>query len=166
MSSENKYYNIIGQKQKVMMTSQKQISLFGKEELTSLQADFLVNPTVLQENEKEKMTNAIYGPKCLEQFGKFNHDGLWAKTFPELLLGMQGWYSKRCKLIWKLKGTKYKRIYFQLQASMHRTKENECGLLPTVQTQGMKRCVNRRSTLMDLSLLPTPTANCSRGGGQ
>lgn len=146
-----------------MMTSQKQTSLFGEEELISLQADSHVSHTVLQVNEKGKKTNAIYGRKCLEQFGKFNHDGLWAKTFPELLLGMPGWYSKRCRLIWKLKGTRYKRIYFQLQALTPRTKEIECGLLPTVQTQGMKKCVNRRSTLMDLSLLPTPRARGEEG---
>jgi hypothetical protein len=41
------------------------------------------------------------------------------------------WYSKRCKLTWKLKGTKYKRTYFQLVAKTHHTKESELGLLPT-----------------------------------
>jgi DNA-cytosine methyltransferase len=42
-----------------------------------------------------------------------------------------GWYSTRCKLTWKIKGTKYKRIYFQLVARTHHTKESELGLLPT-----------------------------------
>jgi DNA-cytosine methyltransferase len=42
-----------------------------------------------------------------------------------------GWYSTRCKLTWKIKGTKYKRIYFQLVARTLHTKENELGLLPT-----------------------------------
>jgi hypothetical protein len=41
------------------------------------------------------------------------------------------WYSRRCKLTWKIRGTKYKRIYFQLVAKTHHIKENELGLLPT-----------------------------------
>lgn len=34
----------------------------------------------------------------------------------------------------------------------------DVGLLPTVQTQGLKRCVNGKMVFMPLSLLPTPTA--------
>jgi hypothetical protein len=40
------------------MTSQKQISLFTEEELTSSQVGFLANRTHLPESEKEKKMNA------------------------------------------------------------------------------------------------------------
>jgi hypothetical protein len=114
-----------------MKTLQKQISLFGEEELTSSRVDFHVNHTAQPESGLEKKMNAIYGPKCLEQYGKFNHVGLWAKTFSALLIGTGDWYSTRCKLTWKLKGTKYNRLYFQLQASTLPTKGTEFGLLLT-----------------------------------
>jgi hypothetical protein len=79
----------------------------------------------------ERKTSDTCGPKCLEQYGKFNHVGLWAKTFSALLIGTGDWYSTRCKLTWKLKGTKYNRLYFQLQASTLPTKGTEFGLLHT-----------------------------------
>lgn len=42
-----------------------------------------------------------------------------------------GWYSTKCKLTWKLKGTKYSRFYFQLVPLTHPTEGTEFGLLPT-----------------------------------
>jgi hypothetical protein len=42
-----------------------------------------------------------------------------------------GWFSTRCKLNWKIRGTKYKRIYFQLVAKTLHTNESELGFLPT-----------------------------------
>lgn len=137
----------------------------------------LANPTPLQENERARMMNAIYGPKCLEQFEKFNHVGLWERTFSELLIGQTGWSSRRCKLIWRLRGTKYKRTYFQLVPSTLRTEETEFGLLlktPTVMdglvTSGKKNPISGNSgtlaqeimgnfspTMIKLGLLPTPT---------
>ena len=87
------------------------------------------------ESDLEKKMNATCGPKCAESFGRFNHVGLWAKTFSALLIGTGDWYSTRCKLTWKLKGTKYNRLYFQLQASTLPTKETGFGLLPTPTTQ-------------------------------
>jgi hypothetical protein len=110
---------------------------------------------------------------------------LWAKTFSALLIGTGDWYSKRCKLTWKLKGTKYNRLYFQLQASaIAPTKGTEFGLLHTEQqhllktptamdgevTSGKKNPVSGNSgtlaqeimsgykpTMEKLGLLPTPT---------
>lgn len=99
----------------------------------------LVNHTAWQESDSEKMMNATCGHTCLEQFVKFDRVGLWAKMFSGLLIGMEGWYSKRCKLTWKLKGTKSNRMYFQLLPSTLRTEETGFGLLPT-------------------AMLPTPTA--------
>ena len=51
------------------------------------------------------------------------------------------------------------RLLFQLAPSVRPTDEIESGLLPTVQTQGLKVCEDRKSVFMDLSLLPTPRAN-------
>jgi hypothetical protein len=60
-----------------------------------------------------------------------------------LLIGMEGWYSTKCKLIWKLKGTKYGRFYCQLFPSMLPTEGTEFGLLPTPKTMdGMAENVN------------------------
>ena len=142
----------------------------------SSRGDSLANPTQAQENEKEKKTNAIYGQKCLEQFEKLNPNGLWAKTFAALLIGMEGWYSTRCNLSWRLKGTKSSRFYFQLLASTHRTEEIESGLLLTptavmtdespekmrarAEKNGYKNGTKYGSLLSQVKygMLPTPTA--------
>lgn len=109
-----------------------------------------------------------------------NRPGLWAKTFSALLIGMEDWYSTRCRLTWRLKGTKYNRLYFQLQPSTHRTVETEYGsspsMLPTPTTQetphyeaeltetGRRRASNGNSHSLNLAdhalrgLLPTPNA--------
>ena len=87
-----------------------------------------------------------------------------------------GWYSTRCKLTWKLKGTKYSRFYFQLAPSTLRTEETEFGLLLTPSTIDIKpnekrfqkrtnyrASVGRKWTPGSLTeqifqgLLPTPT---------
>lgn len=89
------------------------------------------NHTALQENGSEKRMTATSGRKCLDVFERFNRNGLWARTFSVLLIGMEGWYSTRCNLTWKVKATKYKRMYFQLAPSTPRTEETASGLLPT-----------------------------------
>lgn len=51
------------------------------------------------------------------------------------------------------------RLIFRLAVSEHHTEENASGLLPTVQTQGLKRCnMKGKTEFMPLDLLPTPTA--------
>jgi hypothetical protein len=113
------------------MTSQKQISLFTEDKSTSSQEDSLANPTQQRESDLAKRMRDTSGQRCLEQYGRFNRHGLWAKTFSVLLIGMEGWYSTRCRLTWKLKGTKYNRMYFQLYPSTLPIEETEYGLLPT-----------------------------------
>lgn len=113
------------------MTSPKQISLFIEERSTLSQEDSLVNPTHPQESDSAKKMRDISGRKCLEQFEKFPQVGSWARTFAALLIGMEGWYSMRCKLTWKLSATKSSRFYFQLVPSTLRTEEIGYGLLPT-----------------------------------
>jgi hypothetical protein len=132
------------------------------------------------ENEKEKKMSDISGRVCCEQLEKFNHVGLWARTFSALLIGQGDWYSTRCKLTWKLRGTKYGRMYCQLQVSaLAPTEEIGFGLLPTPSCMQMDyepkegwtwegnywRDQNGKKKQTDLTtsvkmngLLPTPTA--------
>jgi DNA-cytosine methyltransferase len=85
-----------------------------------------------------------------------------------------GWFSRRCKLIWKLKATKYKRLYFQLQVSTLRIKDNEHGLLLTPSTKEdvvnlevfqkrMQKYANGTKVpnlaTQVISMLPTPMAS-------
>jgi hypothetical protein len=160
-----------------MKTSNKQISLFTEDKSTSSQEDFPANHIHQPEKEKEKKMTDISGRKCLEQFGRLNQPGLWAKTFAALLIGMEGWYSTKSKLSWKLKGTKSNRFYFQLVPSMHHTEEIESGLYvglyPTpaaMDANGIKN-LRKDATVSNkgfhsmslthfaaIGLLPTPTA--------
>jgi hypothetical protein len=86
--------------------------------------------------------------------------------FAGLLIGQKGWYSKMRKLTWKLKDTKYSRLYCQLAVSELPMKEIESGLLPTPTatnaTQG-KSSVNNRGKLLlpgiAHRMFSTPTVN-------
>src|SRR5690606_36137178 len=108
-------------------------------QLTLFPEDSPVSLTVSQGSEKVRKMIDISGLKCLEQYGKLGRAGLWGKTFSELLIGMGGWYSKRCRLTWRLKGTKYNRTYFQLVPSTLPTEGIGFGLLPTATAQDFKR---------------------------
>ena len=156
-----------------------------KTKLTSSRVASHANPTLWQESDWEKTTIDTYGLKCLEQFEKLNRGGLWARTFSELLIGTGDWYSTRCRLIWKVKGTKYNRIYFQLFPLAHLTEETEFGLwllkTPTKfdgeVTSGKKNpksgdsgtlaqeiMSNYPPTMEKLGMLPTPNAfDCKSG---
>jgi hypothetical protein len=93
---------------------------------------------------------------------------------------MEGWYSTRCKLTWKLKGTKYNRLYFQLQVSaLAPTEGTGFGLLPTPRAQEIdnskERIANNQidslPTMAKMGMLPTPRAraaggNCSNDRGK
>ena len=85
----------------------------------------------MQEVEKVKLMKDISGRKCLEQYERLNPGGSWEKMFLELLVGQTDWYSKKYKMTWKLKGTKFNRYYFQLSVSGLTTSEKGYGLLPT-----------------------------------
>lgn len=114
-----------------MTTSAKQTLLFGEDESTFSQVDSLVSRTQWLANEKAQKILDISGRKCLEQFESAGRPGLWARTFLGLLIGQAGWFSSRCALTWKVKGTKYNRLYCQLQVSTLRTGGIGFGLLPT-----------------------------------
>ncbi len=142
------------------------------EQLTLFQEDSPVSPTQWPERDLEKRMTDTSGQRCLESFGKFSRHGLWAKMFSDLLIGQEGWYSTKCRLIWKLKGTKYNRMYFQLYPSTHHTEETEFGLLPTPTamdqtsaTANMKSTQVKEGSMhsvtlnraMAIGMLPTPT---------
>lgn len=182
--------------------SEQQTSLFGEDASMCSPEAFPVSLSAWQENEKEPLTTATSGRRCCEQFGRLHPAGSWARMFSESLIGRRDWSSNRCVLIWKLKGTRCNRTYFQLAASVRRTRDTvhgsspmllktpaaidayadrlnkkeqrfgnsgslaqetvsgfiyRRGLLPTVQTQGLKICENGKSSPVPLSLLPTPT---------
>ena len=137
------------------------------EQLTLFPEDSHASRTAQLESEKEKRMNAICGPTCLKQLNQFGHVGSWAKTFSALLIGQTGWYSMRCKLTWKLRGTRFGRMYCQLRPSMLPIEGTGFGLLPTPLTitggahkvTGMKRESSFSANLNDLAksgMLPTP----------
>jgi hypothetical protein len=111
------------------MNLNKDLGQTGTQMTLFSQGDFLASHTQPLGSDLEKKMNATCGPKCLESYGRFNRNGLWAKTFSALLIGQEGWFSKRCKLTWKVKGTKYNRMYFQLRVSTLPTNEIGFGLL-------------------------------------
>ena len=108
-----------------------QTSVFTEVELMFCQEDFLVNRSVRPGSEKARKTIDISGRRCLILLKQFSRVGLWEKTFLELLIGQKGWYSNKCRLTWKIRGTKYHRLYSLLAASMPRTVEIGYGLLHT-----------------------------------
>ena len=122
-----------------MQTSQKSIFDIIEETSTSLAGASPANPTAPQANDLEKKMTATSGQRCCDAFERFPRVGSWAKTFSALLIGQAGWSSTRCRLTWKLKGTRFNRMYFQLQASTLPTEGIESGLLPTATAQDFKR---------------------------
>ena len=149
-----------------MKTSQKQISLFTEEQLTSLPVDSHANLTQAQVSDLGKRTSDTSGRICSESFQKLSQPTLWAKTFVDLLIGQGDWSSKKCALTWKLKGTKYNRYYCQLVPSVRHTEEIVSGLLPTptVGEHKANKTYDKRyqaksglTAMAHNGMLPTPT---------
>jgi len=102
-----------------------------KEQLRLFQEDSLANPSASLESGKARRTNAIYGTKCLEQFKRLSPNSSSQKTSMVSSILTGEWYSSKCALTWKMKGTKSNRLLFQLAPKTLRTEETEFGLLPT-----------------------------------
>ena len=119
-----------------------------------------------QESGEVQKTTATCGPRCSTLFGLFDRAGSCARTFTESLIGRKGWYSNRCALTWKRQDTRCGRTLYRLAVSALPTVGTDAGLSPTVQTQGLKRCVNGRTEFMPTVLLPTPHASDASRGGQ
>ena len=133
--------------------------------------------------ERERTISATSGHRCFERYGRYTPLGSLVKT----LMESRRWWSPAKSLRWdaqtifskrityterkadspstksvqtsKPKDIPSNRLLFQLVPSEHRTEETEFGLLPTVQTQGLKQCNKKGKTeFVPLDLLPTPNA--------
>lgn len=167
-----------------MTILQELISLRGEGRLTYSQEGFLASHFQRQESEGERKMTVTSGRKCFGQYGRYDPLGLLVRT----LLESPAWYNPAVRLRWKVKPLfstrltrkRYSskntlsrpsaeilsvrdipssRFLFQLAVSEPRTGGTGYGLLPTVQTQGLKVCdKNGKTKFMNLSLLPTPMA--------
>ena len=143
-----------------------------KETQMSLWEDSPANQCQSQEKEKEQMTTAISGQKCLDSLGRSNPNSLLGRMCKELLTSKTAWYSDRCKTTWKVKVSKSNVSLFQLQASVLGTKDIESGsLLPTpTQDSASERTKKYKQggtpLPLAIKMYPTPTRVCEEGGEQ
>lgn len=173
-----------------MKTLPKQTSISGTERSMFSPEDSHANPSPSLVEEKERTITATSGRRCFERYGRYTPLGSLVKT----LLESRRWWSPAKSLRWdaqtifskrityiekkadshstksvqtsKPKDIPSNRLLFQLAVSERHTEETESGLLPTVQTQGLKQCNQKGKTeFMPLDLLPTPTA-IDKGGGR
>ena len=147
------------------------------------QEDSPANLSPSLEEERERTITATSGHRCFERYGRYTPLGSLVKT----LMESRRWWSPAKSLRWdaqtifskrityterkadspstksvqtsKPKDIPSNRLLFQLVPSEHHTEETEFGLLPTVQTQGLKQCNKKGKTeFVPLDLLPTPNA--------
>lgn len=147
--------------------------------------DSLASLSAWPDKEKEWMITVTSGLKCSGLYGKSGQLG----SLVRMLLESSRWYSPVRRLKWEVrplyseritekeyctdknmlskpfvetlnvKDTPSNRYLFRLVPSERHTEGIEFGLLPTVQTQGLKRCNSQGKTeFMPLELLPTPMA--------
>ena len=156
-----------------METSKNSTRQLTLDELIYSQEGSPANPTHSQESERERRTNATCGQRCCALFENAPRATSWGRTFAALLVGMEGWCSRRCALTWKLVGTPYNRSYFQLQVSVLPTEEIGSGLLLTPTTREEVMDTDKFKARMEkydngttvpnlatqaFGMLPTPTA--------
>jgi len=156
-----------------METSKNSTRQLTLDELISSQEGSPANPTLSLESERERRTIATCGQRCCALFENAPRATSWAKTFAALLVGMEGWSSRRCALTWRLVGTPFNRSYFQLAVSVLPTEEIASGLLltPTTREEVMDtdkfkermEKYDNGTTVPNLAtqvagMLPTPTA--------
>lgn len=145
--------------------------------------DSHANPSPSLVEERERTITATSGLRCFERYGRYTPLGSLVKT----LLESRRWWSPAKSLRWdaqtifskrityiekkadshstksvqisKPKDIPSNRLLFQLAVSERPTEETVFGLLPTVQTQGLKQCNKKGKTeFVPLDLLPTPNA--------
>ena len=171
--------------QSTIQTSQGQIFPNGEGESMYSPEGSLASPSVWPAKEKERMITVTSGLKCSGLYGKSGPLG----SLVRMLLESSRWYSPVRRLKWEarplyseritekeyctdknmlskpfvetlsVKDMPSNRYLFRLVPSELRTEGIDFGLLPTVQTQGLKRCNSQGKTeFMTLELLPTPMA--------
>lgn len=153
--------------------------------MTYSQEGSLVSHFQRQESEGERKMTVTSGRKCFGQYGRYDPLGSLVRTLLEspawynpavrlrwkvkplcLKRLTRKQYSNKSTLsrpsaeILSVRDIPSSRFLFQLAVSERRTGGTGYGLLlPTVQTQGLKVCdKNGKTKFMDVSLLPTPTA--------
>lgn len=168
-----------------MTILQELISLRGEGRLTYSQEGSLVSHFQRQESEGERKMTVTSGRKCFGQYGRYDPLGSLVRTLLEspawynpavrlrwkvkplcLKRLTRKRYSSKNTLsrpsaeILSVRDIPSSRFLFQLVVSERRTGGTGYGsLLPTVQTQGLKVCdKDGKTKFMNLSLLPTPTA--------
>lgn len=166
-----------------MKTLPKQTSQSGTAKSMFSQEDSPANLSPSLAEERERTITATSGRRCFERYGRYTPLGSLVKT----LMESRRWWSPAKSLRWdaqtifskrityterkadspstksvqtsKPKDIPSNRLLFKLVPSEHRTEETEFGLLPTVQTQGLKQCNKKGKTeFVPLDLLPTPNA--------
>lgn len=166
-----------------MKTLPKQTSISGTERSMFSPEDSHANPSPSLVEERERTITATSGLRCFERYGRYTPLGSLVKT----LLESRRWWSPAKSLRWdaqtifskrityiekkadshstksvqtsKPKDIPSNRLLFQLAVSERPTEGIESGLLPTVQTQGLKQCNQKGKTeFVPLDLLPTPNA--------
>ena len=166
-----------------MKTLPKQTSQSGTAKSMFSQEDSPANLSPSLAEERERTITATSGHRCFERYGRYTQLGSLVKT----LMESRRWWSPAKSLRWdaqtifskrityterkadspstksvqtsKPKDIPSNRLLFQLVPSEHLTEETEFGLLPTVQTQGLKQCNKKGKTeFVPLDLLPTPNA--------
>lgn len=166
-----------------MKTLPKQTSISGREKSMFSPEDSHANLSPSLAEERERTITATSDLRCFERYGRYTPLGSLVKT----LLESRRWWSPAKSLRWdaqtifskrityiekkadshstksvqisKPKDIPSNRLLFQLAVSERPTEETVFGLLPTVQTQGLKQCNKKGKTeFVPLDLLPTPNA--------
>jgi len=107
----------------------------GLEELFSSQPESLANRPVSPGRERAQKMTVGSGQKLLGFYLNLKQNAPSLRTLSEYLLLKTDWYSRICFLKWKVKGTRFNRILYQLAASVPSIDEIESGLLPTASTK-------------------------------
>ena len=130
-----------------MKAQPEQLTLFAEAFL-----DDLANRSHAPGSEEAKKMTVTSGLRCSELYKRQSPLGLLVRT----LLGSSIWGSKIVFLTWKPKGTKSRRLLFQLVPSTPPTEGTGCGLWPTPRAQTIENKMERL----------TPQGRLSEDGSQ
>jgi C-5 cytosine-specific DNA methylase len=152
-----------------------------------LTGGFPCQPYSLAGKRKGKEDERHLWPEMLRAIREIAPRYIVGETFMAYLIGTGDWFSTRCKLTWKMKGTKYSRLYFQLVPLVRHIGEKEYGLWPTPTSvqrdhpervngllekgastmMSRKNGENRPNSVLDmamfLGMIPTPTTRDYKG---